>query len=573
MTRVTAMGAAASLAWARSGWAAALFFLVLTLVVTWPLAPGLGRDVPSDYGDPLYAAWAMAWVIRQVGRIVSGDLQALARFFDANQLYPEPATLALSDHFVGQALPLAPVYWITQDAVLTLGLAYLAAFWLCGFSMWLLVRELTGSGTAGVLAGSAFAFNEFFTIFELAHLQILSAHWMPLALYGLRRYFAHGTRRGLAIAAASVILLNLSAGYYMVMFPPFVALSVAWELTTRGRWRDAATWRHLAITGLAVAVLTAPFVWPYVEAQQRLGFRRTVDEATTMSATVDGYLDSGRRLFGVYLCAAIALVTAILRGRRHRAAALPLLGFAVTAALLAFWMSLGPAPRWGADVYPAAGLYRVLQDTVPGMSAVRVTSRFAVVFLVFLLMVAGHGAAILARRRPIGPAAVLALAASAVLMSAPRPFPVNHEDAPADVRPPAAYLRPGGPAPAVYRYVRSLPDTTVIAELPFAELWYNTRYLLFSTVHWHPIVNGFTSFFPPAYMERVRWLVNPVRTPDEAWQALRSGRATHVIVHTGAWDPAYVQQLDEWLTSRGARSHGAYDGAVVYELPPDRPRP
>src|SRR5512139_1071185 len=126
MTRVKAMGAASSLTWARSGWTAALFFIVLTLVVTWPLAPGLGRDVPSDYGDPLYAAWAMAWVIRQIGRIVSGDLQALAHFFDANQLHPEPATLALSDHFVGQAIPLAPVYWITQDAVLTLGLAYLA---------------------------------------------------------------------------------------------------------------------------------------------------------------------------------------------------------------------------------------------------------------------------------------------------------------------------------------------------------------------------------------------------------------------------------------------------------------
>ena len=64
--------------------------------------------------------------------------------------------------------------------------------------MWLLVRELTGSSAAGVLAGTVFAFNEFFLIFELAHLQVLSAHWMPLALYGFRRYFARGSRAGLA---------------------------------------------------------------------------------------------------------------------------------------------------------------------------------------------------------------------------------------------------------------------------------------------------------------------------------------------------------------------------------------
>jgi hypothetical protein len=564
------MDAATPLTRGHSAWSGALFFLALALVVTWPLAPGLGRDVPSDYGDPLYAAWAIAWVSRQLGRIFSGDVAALLHFFDANQLHPEPATLALSDHFVGQALPLAPVYWLTQDAVLTLGLAYLVAFWLCGFCMWLLVREITGSALAGVLAGSVFAFNEFFTIYELAHLQILSAHWMPLALYGLRRYFAHDETRGLAIAAVSVILLNLSSGYYLVMFPPFVLLYVGWELTTRARWTHGATWRHLLVTGAAVALVTAPFVWPYLQAQQRLGFRRTIDETTTMSATVDGYLDSARRLFAAYLCAGIALVGAVVARLRARATSPVLLWFAVAASLLAFWMSLGPLPRWGTETYPALGLYGVLQDSVPGMSAVRVTSRFAVVFLVFLSMLAGHGAAMLARVRGVGPVTVMALAASAILLSVPRPFPLNHEDPTAGVNPPPPSLTPGGPTPAVYRYLRSLPDTTVVAELPFADLWYNTRYLLFSTVHWHPLVNGFTSFFPPAYIERVRWLVNPVRTPDEAWQALRSGETTHVVVHTGAWDEAYVQQLDEWLVSRGARSHGTFDGAIVYELPPDR---
>ena len=68
-----------------------VLFLALTLAVTWPLAPQLGRAVPSDYGDPLYAAWAIAWVSRQLGRIARGDLQALVHFFDANQLHPEPA--------------------------------------------------------------------------------------------------------------------------------------------------------------------------------------------------------------------------------------------------------------------------------------------------------------------------------------------------------------------------------------------------------------------------------------------------------------------------------------------------
>jgi hypothetical protein len=38
------------------------------------------------------------------------------------------------------------------------------------------------------------------------------------------------------------------------------------------------------------------------------------------------------------------------------------------------------------------------------------------------------------------------------------------------------------------------------------------------------------------------------------------------VVHADAWDAAYVQELDRWLTSRGARSHGEFGGAIVYEI-------
>ena len=551
---------------AQSAWIAALLFFGLTIVVTWPLAPGLGHDVPSDYGDPLYVAWALAWVTRQMGRALTGHLDAVTHFFDANQLYPEPGTLALSDHFVGQALPLAPVYWITGNAVLTLGLAYIVAFTLCGFSMWLLVRELTGSSAAGVLAGTVFAFNEFFLVFELAHLQVLAAHWMPLALYGFRRYFAHGSRAGLALAALSVILLNLSAGYYLLMFPPFAGLYVCWELTARGRWRDRATWRDLAIAGVAIALVTAPFLWPYIEAQQRMGFKRTLGDTAAMAATVDGYIDAGRRLFAAYACALLAVIAAVVGRVRRTPTPLPLVPFLALALAAAFWLSLGPTPRWGGDTYPSVGIYRILQQYVPGMDAVRVSSRFAVVFLVFLSALAGSGAALIARLPRVGAPIVLALAVATIWATAPRPFPLNRQS-PSEVNPPATYLTPGPVAPAVYRYLASLPDTTVIAELPFIDLWYNTRYLYFSSFHWRRTVNGFTSFYPASYAERVPWLVNPVRTPDEAWRALAKSGTTHVVVHTGAWNADYARQLDEWLTSRGARSHGAFEGAVVYEMP------
>ncbi|MDH4063862.1 MAG: DUF2079 domain-containing protein [Acidobacteriota bacterium] len=550
----------------QSGWAALLLFAGLSVAATWPLARGLGRDVPGDYGDPLFTAWAMAWVSRQAGRALTGHLDAITQLWSANQLYPEPAALSLSDHFIAQALPLAPAYWVTHNALLVLGLAYLIAFTLNGFCAWLLAREITGSAAAGVLAGCTFAFQPFFLVYEISHLQVISAWGMPLALYGLRRYFARGALSGLLLGAAGVILLSLSAGYYMVMFPLFILLYAGWEIMARRRWSDGRMWGELVFAGAGVVVALAPVLKVYVETRQRLGLVRSAAETTQMSASMTGYADALWPLMIPFSCAAVA-VTAALAARvgpsRHRP---PLTGLVVIGAALAFWLSLGPSPVLGGRAFPALGLYRLLLEFVPGMDALRVSSRFAVAFVLFLSMGAGLGAAVLARARR-GAVVVVVLAIVSVWLNTPPTFPLNRElPSTAGVRPPAAYLAPAPRAPAVYRYLASLPASSVIAELPFTDLWYTTRYLYFSTFHWHPLVNGFTSFFPPDFDERVRWLVNPVRTPDEAFGALQAAGTTHVVVHTGAWDEDYVGALEDWLVARGARSHGTFDGAAVYEI-------
>jgi len=555
---------------AWSGGAVLALFAGLSVAATWPLARGLGHDVPSDYGDPLFVAWAIAWVCRQTGLALTGHLDAITHFWNANQLYPEPAALALSDHFIAQAVPLAPVYWATHNALLVLGLAYLVAFTLNGFCAWLLTREITGSSAAGVLAGCTFAFNPFFLVYEVPHLQVLSAWGMPLALFGFRRYFERGRRQGLWWGAVGVVLLSLSSGYYLVMFPLFLALYVAWEVTARGRWRDGRMWTALLGAGAGAALVLSPVLLAYIGARRRLGFSRTVDEAAQMSASIAGYLSAVWPLMIPFALAGLAVAFALAGRLGWTRRRLPLIGLAMVGGGLAFWLSLGPAPVVDGQGMPLLGLYRVMLDIVPGMTVLRVSSRFAVAFVLFLSIAAGLGASIVAGRRR-GRGVVLGLALVSVWLNALQEFPLDHES-PSNVGviTPAAYLTPGPQPPDVYRYLASLPGHVVIAELPFTDLWYNTRYLYFSTFHWHPLVNGFTSFYPPEYDERARWLVNPVRTPDEAFEALASAGTTHVVVHTGAWDEAYARQVEAWLLGRGARRHGTFDGAAVFEIGAER---
>jgi hypothetical protein len=112
---------------------------------------------------------------------------------------------------------------------------------------------------------------------------------MPFALYGLRRYFDTRRTRPLAGAAAALIAQNLSCGYFLLFFAPFVTLYVLFEIATRKLFRDLRMWMAMAATAVVVFAVTLPFLLPYVELR-RLGFPpRDLAEVEGYSADVYSY--------------------------------------------------------------------------------------------------------------------------------------------------------------------------------------------------------------------------------------------------------------------------------------------
>jgi hypothetical protein len=278
---------------------AALGYAALAVAVTWPLALGLARDLPGDFGDPLLNCWILAWDAEHLLRALGGHLGALTGYWNANIFYPHPLALAYSDHLTMQAVQILPVYAITHNAVLCYNLLFLSTFVLSGLGMFLFARELTGSRPAAFLAGLAYAFAPY-RVGSTPHLQVLSSAWMPFALFGFRRFFDTRRTRPLAGAAAAWLAQNLSCSYYLVFFSPVLGLYLAWELTTRRLWSDARTLARVAVAAVAVVLATLPFVLPYVQLR-RLGFAaRSLGETTRFSANVYAYLtaDPNARLWG-----------------------------------------------------------------------------------------------------------------------------------------------------------------------------------------------------------------------------------------------------------------------------------
>jgi hypothetical protein len=258
--------------------------------MTWPLAAGLTRDIPGDFGDPLFNSWVISWDATHLGR----------GWWSANIFAPHPLSLAYSEHLLPQALQLLPVYAATKNPILCYNLLFLSTFALSGLGMFFLGRELTGSAAAGFVAGLAFAFAPY-RIASIPHLQVLSSAWMPFVLFGLRRHFATGRLLPLGGAALAWIAQNLSCGYYLFFFSPIVVLYIAWELTRRALWKDAGTLMRVGVALVLVLAVTVPFLLPYLELR-RLGFNpRSLAETRRFSADVYAYVtaDPNLRIWGL----------------------------------------------------------------------------------------------------------------------------------------------------------------------------------------------------------------------------------------------------------------------------------
>src|ERR1044071_375762 len=98
--------------------AAAAAYLLLALVMTWPLARGLARDLPADFGDPLLNTWILAWDASHFQRALAGHPGARSEYWNANIYYPHPLSLAYSEHLTTQAVMVLPVYIATGNAIL-----------------------------------------------------------------------------------------------------------------------------------------------------------------------------------------------------------------------------------------------------------------------------------------------------------------------------------------------------------------------------------------------------------------------------------------------------------------------
>ena len=258
--------------------AAAAVYVVLTAAGTWPLVLHPRTLVPSDLGDALLNAWIMWW-----------NTQALPltdAWWNAPQFRPVAGTLAFSEHLLGLAPITTPIILLTGDPLLAHNVTFFLAFPLCALAGHFLVYTIARRHDIAFIGGLAFAFAPY-RLPQIAHVQVLSAYWAPLALAALHRYFDDRRSRWLALFAASWLFQALACGYYFFFLSVLIVFWLAWFATGRGR---APMLLRVAVAWGVAALLLAPVLYGYWRISRAYNLSRSIVEIRSYAADIASLL-------------------------------------------------------------------------------------------------------------------------------------------------------------------------------------------------------------------------------------------------------------------------------------------
>lgn len=497
-------------------------YAALTAIVVEPLIDFRNLGAASYEGDARLLIWTLAWDARA---LLTGT-----PLFDANIYYPQAHALSYAEHHIGIGLFAVPVYAATGNPVLTYWLLWLLAFPLNALAMHALAWRITRDHISAFAAGCIYAFCFFRMHHAHGHIQLLWTWMFPLVPIVLDDWL-DSPRAFRAAAVAAAVLLAALTSWYLAVFVTLLAVVAVVCLAPGRTITPAHIWQALAASTLGGAVVSW-FASPYFGLASG-----PVAEAAGNAADLRSYLvPPANTWFGqllirhtsveprwiwgeqtLYVGLAVVLLSCagivrLLATRSHRDRDRRLAVAVLIAGGIALGLSFGPSST-GLSPFD-------LLSRAPAVSLLRAPARFALLVVIAAGVLSAMGVSWLHDRFPrrgrLAAAALLVLFfVESFVVAFPAGKPQRRE------------------VPAAYSAIARLPRGAVLSLPTYRgtpEALRESDYLLFSTAHWYPIVNGFGRQEPPEHGGRMNVLAGFPSADSIA--LMRELGIRYVVVHT-----------------------------------------
>jgi len=515
---------------------ALLGYLALTLLMTYPLVREFSRAIPGDGFDGWQNVWNLWWVKRAL--LVDGSSPYFTRFVD----YPDGVHLYFHTLNIFNGLTFLP-FTLNGGPLLAYNVAVVFSFVVGGYGTYLLALYVMRQASPGkyhwslsallaaFVAGVVYAFSPYHTAHLLGHMQLISLQWLPFyALFAVKlidqttkqpinkstnQQISKSADRQISeshisqpkslipnslMTALFLVLVAACDWYYAFYMVLFTGLYLLWVIWRRRVW--LAPTLALIGTGLIFLLITSPVLVPMVRESLAADYMVPPPGSTErLSADLTAFLTpselhplwgslagrwasrftastSERTVYAGYTVLVLAILALVTRWRVARFWGLSVLVFGV--------LALGPVLHVGGDtrfggVGPIPLPYALLHNAIPLLKISRSVSRFDVVVMLSLAVLAAFGLNwLLSRTQEAGyNRLVQGLAATGILILVSLEFWV----APYPMSPPETQ-------PFHYQLAQE-PGSFAVMDIPLD--WDRPANLLYQTVHEKPTVSGYTS--------------------------------------------------------------------------------
>jgi hypothetical protein len=545
-------------------------YLLISLVMTWPLAIELGTQFPSDTGsDMLVHEWTLHWLKQAL-------LNLQNPFF--THLMDYPTGVSLTSHNIAWAnfglwLPLTYVWGQAAATSLT----YLLIFTFNAYAMYLFAYGQTRSQAGAWIAGLIFGFFPT-TLSDGGHINMLPVGWLPLALLYLDRAIKAPGWRNACLAGLFLALLGITRWQLLAIGAIPAAIFVVFRLfsyRSRVNWHTFA--RLIASGGVAVLIM-APFLAPVVIAQvTRSHADDLIVYEPAFSSDLLGYFVPHFRLlawhwltqllpgglqfpqqeiaFFGYAALLLAACALVLRWRAS-------LVWLVVAGVLIV-LAMGPVVTIGGTKYDWIYTpYRLIEDTFYNQF-IRKPWRYNAYLGLPLAMLGAIGvAALRTYARRMGTGALVAVLSLLILAEyGMAPYPLMAADM----------------TPAWYKQLANDPDQFAVLGMPISSRFADKFYMYYQMEHGKPIVGGHVSRQP---RESIDYMVDSPFLNDMFYRRemdpalvdvthqlryLADANVRYLILHKNFVSAEKIKAWKDWLTITPVFEDGY---TVVYRTAP-----
>jgi hypothetical protein len=451
-----------------------LGYVLLTLLMTYPVVDRLTRRLVGDGGDVWVHFWNNWWVGQALARGISP--------YYADMLFHPSGASMVYHNFgwlnIAGALALKPLV----GPVVAYNVVFLLNIALCGYAMYDLARYLLKRRCGAFIAGLVHAFWPYRFI-HIDHPNLICTQWSVWFLLYLIRTVREGRRRDVLLAA---LFLTLTAFarlqlFVLTLFPAAIYLLYS-LFAERECWNRQAIGR-LALIGVLTMIVLAYPLFPLVR-EQFIGdypddvfIDEQIENQTDLLAYILPNTNHPLRkrylpdilpthvAFVGYTALALAVYGAVRAGRRGR--------LWLLIAAFSFIMALGPYLRLGGKVYARIPLpYQLLGWSFP-VRILRNPHRFNILLAVPVAVLAGHGLSALSK--PVWRARLMPLLAAGLVLF--------------------EYLRTPLPTAKLsyspfYDQLAATPERFALYDLPMGFSGPAKFYMYLQTIHGKPIVEG-----------------------------------------------------------------------------------